>query len=205
MKTLAFVRHAESVANLGNQLAGQSDVPLSDKGRVDAAQLAARVLAEAQFDRLFSSPLVRAVQTAEPFAALSGLPVVTDPALMEQHIGVFTGWTYPEAEHDPRYEQDRTKRWDWAPPGGGESYRAMAERIRPFFARIDALPDGCRVLCFTHAVTLRLIVGLLENTLPVYPTTLARNGELLAVEYQGLGIPHKVTTRYWGSQVEGKA
>ena len=203
MKTLTFVRHAESVANVGNLLAGQSDFPLSDKGKADAARLPERLFQEFSVSHLFSSPLVRALQTAEPFARRTGLPVVTDAALMEQNIGVFTGWSYPEAEADPRYETERTKRWEWVPPGG-ESYRTMAERIRPFFLRIDALPEGAQVLCFTHAVTLRLIVGLLENTLPVYPTGLARNGEFLTVDYQGLGTHHVVKSRYFGDQVEGK-
>jgi len=204
MKTLAFVRHSESVANVGNLLAGQSDFPLSDKGKSDALNLAERLFRDFPVDKLFSSPLTRALQTAEPLARLSGLVVVTNPALMEQHIGVFTGWSYPDAEADARYEQDRTKRWEWAPPGGGESYRAMAARIRPFFHRIDELPDGTTALCFTHAVTLRIIVGILEDTLPAYPTGLTRNGEILAVDYQGLGRRHEIRSHYYGDQTEGR-
>lgn len=204
MKILSFVRHTESMANVQNLLAGQQDFPLSEKGKSDALVLAKRLHQAFPFDFVFSSPLVRAMQTAEPFAAATGLTIVTDNALREQNIGEFSGWSYPKAEADSRYQQDRSSRWEWAPPGGGESYRAMSERIRPFFDRIGALPDDVRVLCFTHAVTLRIIVGLLENTLPAYPTSLARNGEILTVEYTGLGVRHTVQSRYFGEQSEGR-
>lgn len=203
MKTLYFVRHAESEANVRNILGGQIDFPLSDKGRADAALLAERFTARYGVDRIVSSPLKRARETAEPFSVRLGLDLAFDPALMEQNMGVFSGMSYAEAEADPRYERDRTKRWDWTPPGG-ESYRAMADRIRPFFAFVDSLGDGTRLLCFTHAVTLRIVIGLLEDTLPVYPTSLTRNAEILAVEYSGLGRSHIVVSQYYGDQAEGR-
>jgi broad specificity phosphatase PhoE len=203
MKTLYFVRHAESEANVLNILGGQSDFALSDRGRADAALLAERFTARYGADLIVSSPLRRARETAEPFSIRLGLEVAPDPALMEQNMGVFSGLSYAEAEADPRYERDRTKRWDWTPPGG-ESYRAMADRIRPFFATVDKLADGTRLLCFTHAVTLRIVIGLLEDTLPAYPTSLTRNGEILAVEYTGLGKTHAVVSQYYGDQTDGR-
>jgi len=203
MKTLQFIRHTESVANVGNLLGGQSDFALSEKGIRDASVLAELFAARYSVDTIISSPLMRARQTADPFSDLLGLEVTLNAALLEQNIGVFSGWSYPAAEADPRYEPDRTKRWDWTPPGG-ESYRQMADRIRPFFTAMEALPNGSRILCFTHAVTLRIIVGLLENTLPVYPTALVRNGELLSVDYTSLGTPHVLRSEYYGDQLEGR-
>ena len=62
MKKLSFIRHAESVANVGNLLAGQSDFPLSEKGLADALRLAERLRDDLP-DALYSSPLTRAMQT----------------------------------------------------------------------------------------------------------------------------------------------
>jgi broad specificity phosphatase PhoE len=210
LKRLFFIRHAESVANERDVLAGQLDFALSDGGRKDAETIAARFASwlgkEAggeTIDRIISSPLLRAAQTAAPFSRIFGLPVETDQALMEQNLGIFSGMTYAEAEAHPGYEKDRTRRWDWLPQGG-ESYRSIADRLRPFFGRMEAIAEASRILVVTHAVTLRMITALLENSLPRYPTSIARNGELLAVDFSGLGEKHGLTPISLGSSAERK-
>jgi len=148
------------------------------------------------------------MQTAAPFAELAGLEIQTEAAIVEQDMGTFTGRTYSDAEADPAYELDKSRRWDWAPPGGGESYRMIAERIAPFFPRLDSLAARRgigSVLVVTHAVALRLIVATLEGTLPSYPTGLARNGEILEYEYAGGGRGTRLDSFYLGSDAEGKA
>ena len=210
MRRLYFVRHAESEANVLDILGGQIDYGLSGRGHQDAKNVAAGFAAwlgsgkpggmpgGKAIDRLISSPLLRARQTASPFSLLLGLAVETDPALMEQDMGIFAGKTFAEAEAHPGYQTDRSLRWNWAPQGG-ESYSSIAERLRPFFARLDALPDLSQVLVVTHAVTLRLICALLNNTLPDYPTSMARNGEIFAVDYEGLGRAHGLESLFFGS------
>jgi len=118
MPTQYFIRHTESEANVLHLLGGQSDFPLSDKGKRDADLLAGLFAARHTADHIISSPLARAQQTAEPFAKRLGLPILLNPALMEQNMGIFSGWSYARAEADPRYELDKTKRWHWSPPGG---------------------------------------------------------------------------------------
>lgn len=203
--TLSFIRHFESEANAANILGGCIDYRLTAKGRTQAEATAARVLAEKGIDRIISSPLSRALETAEPFARASGIKPQTDGALIEQNMGIFSGKTYEWSESHPAYELDKTARWDWVPPEG-ESYRMIAERLRPFFLGLDRLGTGQneRILVVTHAVTLRLIQALLENTLPVYPTRLARNGEILETEYRGLGTAHTFTYKYYGEDTVGK-
>jgi len=82
------VRHGESVYNAEGRIQGQSDVPLSDLG-LRQSQAIARALAELPIEAVYSSPLRRAMQTAEPLAACLGLVVQTDPRLMEINAGVF--------------------------------------------------------------------------------------------------------------------
>jgi Fructose-2,6-bisphosphatase len=205
--TLFLMRHAESEANALDILAGRKDYGLTRKGESDAEAVASRFLAGHRIDAIIASPLLRARQTAEPFARATGLEPRLDAAIAEQDMGVFAGKTYAQVEADPAYELDKSKRWDWAPPGGGESYRMIAARLVPFFKRLDDLRD-CgpeRLLVVTHAVTLRLMIATLEGELPSYPVTLARNGEILEYEYQGAGRGRRIGSFYAGAEAEGKA
>jgi broad specificity phosphatase PhoE len=203
------MRHAESEANALNVLAGRIDYPLTARGLEEAQAVARAFVPSHPLGAILSSPLARARQTAEPFAAMSGLAPESDEALVEQDMGIFAGKTYAEAEADPAYERERSRRWDWAPPGGGESYRMIADRLRPFFARLDAMvgayADKGGILVVTHAVTLRLVRALLEDSLPSYHVALARNAEILEVEYRGLGVRHEVGSHYYGKESEGRA
>ena len=55
------------------------------------------------------------------------------------------------------------------------------------------------ILIVTHAVTLRIIKGMLEDTLPVYPKKIANNGEIWMVEFKGLGNKHAVKSLFYGN------
>jgi len=181
MTVLFFIRHAESVANARHLLAGRVDFPLSETGKADANALALDFSSAEKLDAIWCSPLLRAQQTAAPFILACNAPLRIDERLQEQHLGKFSGMTYAEAEADPAYCRDRSARWDWTPEGGGESYRAIAERVRSFLADLRTTCEREqleRVLLVTHAVTLRLFRASLEATLPRYPEKIAENGEV---------------------------
>lgn len=192
---LYFIRHAESTANMKDILASRLDFPLSEKGFSDARKIAAAFTRNVRLDRIISSPLLRAKQTAEVFAREANLEVEIHTALIEQHLGRFSGMNYHELENHADYEHDRARRWDWIPAGGGESYAMIAERLRPFF---EELSHGSQqhVLVVTHAVTLRLVRALLENTIPAYPKEIAKNGEIWETEFYGLGIRHHIRSLF---------
>jgi broad specificity phosphatase PhoE len=193
MVQLFLIRHAESEANRLDLLAGQLDYQLTEKGRNDIALIAQQFYSEHAIDMIISSPLKRATQTAEAFASLYTIPVITDKRLIEQDIGIFQGKSYAELENDKEYEHDRTKRWEWIPKDG-ESYRTMADRLRSFFEMCIRDFNSKKVLIVTHAVTLRIIRGLLENTLPAYPSEIAKNGEVWITSLSEIGKAHKIET-----------
>ena len=199
MPTLFFMRHAESEANKAKYLASQTDVSITEEGAKAAEEIAGEFFRDFSVDNIYASPQLRARQTASPFSRISGLDVLIDPALSEQHLGRFTGMTYDEASTDPYFESDRTKRWDWEPEGGGESYRMLASRITPFFEKLEIIDNGSNFLIVSHAVTLRIIKGLLENTLPLYPEKIANNGEIWQVEFKDLGYRHIVKSLFYGN------
>ena len=87
---LFLIRHGESAYNAESRIQGQSDIPLSELGHRQS-EAAAEALAGASVDALYSSPLRRALETAQPIAARSNVPIATDPRLMEIDAGVFQG------------------------------------------------------------------------------------------------------------------
>jgi broad specificity phosphatase PhoE len=72
MKTIYFIRHTQSEANLKDILASRQDFPLTEKGRQEAVAIASEFKDIAQLDRIFCSPLIRAQQTAQPIAEAFG-------------------------------------------------------------------------------------------------------------------------------------
>ena len=199
MLTLFFMRHAESEANRNRTLASQTDVSLTPHGMQAAVEVAQDFLRDFSIDDIIVSPQLRACQTASPFEQISGKKAEIDKALSEQHFGRFTGMSYDAVKLDPSYEKDVNKRWEWVPGGGGESYQMLAARIVPFFARFENMDDNLNILIVTHAVTLRMIKGLLEDTLPIYPEKIANNGEIWKVKFLGLGKKHNVQSLFYGN------
>lgn len=198
MITLYVIRHAESEANAKRLLASRLPFPLTAAGRAEAETIAVQFAGIAALDRIVSSPLVRAVETAEPFGRVFGLPVETDERLAEQDLGAFSGLGYDEVKTMNDYERDATARWDWTPRGGGESYRMIADRVRDFLGALEDRPDGERLLLVTHAVALRLMRALLEDTLPAYPKDFPNNGEIWKLRYAGLGKRHEIESIFLG-------
>ena len=88
---LMFVRHGHSEANVAGVFANRGEgYPLTDTGRAQAAELADR-LGDLQVDRVYSSPLLRARQTADVSAARTGAPVTVTAALTECDMGELEG------------------------------------------------------------------------------------------------------------------
>ena len=84
-----FVRHGQSIANLQKIYAGQSDVPLTEKGREEAAAIAP-ILASISFDRVYSSDLSRAIETQQ--IALPGVEAdARSPLIREYDVGDIVG------------------------------------------------------------------------------------------------------------------
>ena len=190
------MRHAESEANSADILASQINFPLSTEGHQDAVTIAGELKQLLKIDRIISSPLLRAVQTAAPFSAENQCGIELEPLLIEQHLGKYAGLTYAELETAEGYMHDRTKRWQWIPDGGGESYQMIAERVTHFFEQLDEASET--VLVVTHAVTMRLIRAFLENAFPEYPRQIAHNGEIWKVAFTGSGKAHSIESIFLG-------
>ena len=94
---LLLIRHAESVGNRERRLQGRTDFPLTERGRHQAQELAA-ALSRLPVSAVYSSPIRRAVDTAEAVAARLGLAVDIQAALQEYDFGELSGLTWPEIQ-----------------------------------------------------------------------------------------------------------
>jgi broad specificity phosphatase PhoE len=102
--SFTFLRHGESVGNAEERFQGQSDYPLTDKGRQQAHALAERWLKDGvQFDLAVTSPLIRTQETAQIIANALKIPLEVDPVWVERDNGELSGLTREEVEqHFPR-------------------------------------------------------------------------------------------------------
>jgi 2,3-bisphosphoglycerate-dependent phosphoglycerate mutase len=133
---LICVRHGETFYNLAGRIQGQSDSDLSPLGQRQC-QAVAEALAAVKADAIISSPLRRALESAQCVADKLKLTVATDPRLMEINAGVFQGLTWDEIERQFPAEAVgwRSQDPDFRIPGG-ESRRDMMNRTREAFCAI---------------------------------------------------------------------
>jgi broad specificity phosphatase PhoE len=160
---LYVVRHGETEWNREQRLQGRTDVPLNETGRRQAHCLA-RYFQAHPISKILTSPLRRALATAEIIAGTTGGSFQIHEELVEIHHGVWQGLTVREIEvHHP----EMWKIWNTRPSSlelpEGESLRDVADRIRSLFRTVDASLDTCIV---THGVVSQvLLLGLMERDL----------------------------------------
>ena len=140
---IVFETHSRTVDNETGIATGWLPGRLSETGRSFARRLGERRRNDG-LAAVFTSDLARAVETADIAFGGSGIPVREDWRLRECNYGELNG--RPVAE----IEAERLRRIDELYPGG-ESYRAVVERVRGFLGDLSPEFDGSRVLLIGHA------------------------------------------------------
>lgn len=155
---ILLVRHGESQGNAERRFGGHTPTPLSELGHAQA-EATARALADENVTAIYSSDLLRAVQTAEPLARETGLRVERTEAFRERSVGLMEGLTFEEAAATHPEEYAALLRRDFERVlAGGESYRQMLDRAS---ARLDLAIEenrGGNVAVFSHTGTICILV-----------------------------------------------
>ncbi len=154
MSQLLLVRHGQTDANVAGLLLGRTDPPLNDSGRAQAEAAAERVASFAP-ERVLTSPLLRAVETAEIVAARCGLTVDAEDRLIEIDYGEYDGLPFAALP------TDLVRRWrteaDFAPPGG-ESLASVGVRMAALGVELlGALANG-PVVAVSHVSPIKAAV-----------------------------------------------
>jgi probable phosphoglycerate mutase len=151
-------RHGQTNWNIENRFQGHSDIPLNDVG-VAQAERAAPLLMALQPEKIISSDLVRAQQTASALAKLSNLDIHIDAGLRETNGGKWEGKTGAE---NRAADYERFVTWldgDDAPAGEtGERRSEIAERAVNAIVRA-LTPELSTLIVVTHGGTARCILG----------------------------------------------
>ncbi len=172
LRMVVLLRHGQTDYNVAGRMQGHIDSVLTETGVAQAAHVAPEIARLAP-DRLISSDLARAADTAEAVAAASGQPVKLDSRLRETHLGEWQGQTVAEIE-EAYPGAIATWRSDpaWAPPGG-ESRIEVVRRAMPVVEELDdefsSGPDTTAVLIAHGGLIAGLVCGMLALPAATWP------------------------------------
>lgn len=159
---LVLWRHGLTEWNATGRFQGQADIPLNDVGVRQASAAAAAVAAQRP-TALWASPLLRAQRTAEELAAVTGLPIHTDPRLMEINVGSWAGWTLSDAiAQDPEFGRALSEGQDYRRSATGETCMEVSARMAQCLREIAAQREGKVTAVVCHGMAIRMgVAGLL--------------------------------------------
>jgi 2,3-bisphosphoglycerate-dependent phosphoglycerate mutase len=159
-----LLRHGESVGNAEDLHQGHYDFPLTETGRAQVRALAQRWQSQAvTFDRMVSSPLLRASQSAEILAESLGLSIEYDPLWMERDNGRLAGLSF--AEGVQRYPPPAFIH-PYLPIGEtGESNWMLYLRAGQAVQSLIARPPGC-YLVVSHGAILNMVLYAMLGIVP---------------------------------------
>ncbi|MET7392658.1 histidine phosphatase family protein [Dactylosporangium sp. NPDC005572] len=153
---MVLVRHGETPFTAGKRYSGRGDVPLSDRGREQAARAAARALELAPgIEVVVCSPLTRCRDSA---AAFTGLPVEVDDDLVECDFGEWEGLTFGEVRERYPAELDRWLASTAVAPPGGESFQQVSMRVRRAVRRLQERYEGRQIAVVSHVTPIKLLL-----------------------------------------------
>ena len=172
MTLLTLVRHGQTDWNLSRRIQGSTDIPLNETGRADA-HAAADHLADGIHHVVYSSPLVRARETAEIIAERLGLPLAPpESGLREREFGEGEGMLVEE--YIAAYG-------DWhSPVPGAESLEGVGLRARDALHRIAresrrrSAPAAESVIVVAHGGVIRALIDQVSGG------TLPKEGQVIA-------------------------
>ena len=152
-----LIRHGQSEGNAERRFGGHTATPLSPRGRKQA-QAMANALKDEELTAIYSSDLARAVETAQPLAKLTGLPIQTTNAFRERSVGVMEGLTFEDAaqQHPEQYAALLRRDFEHVLTGG-ESYRQLLDRAWQKLDEIIAQNQGGRIAVFSHTGTICIL------------------------------------------------
>lgn len=158
MTTLLLIRHGESLANREGFFAGQCDVPLEEKGLVQARLTAKFIHSRYHADQVYASDLCRALDTGRAVADPLGLPVIAEPRLREIFSGQWQGRSFPHIldQYGPDYRVWLTDIGNCTCTGG-ESISQLSRRVCAALEEIAAKNPGKTVVVATHATPIRAV------------------------------------------------
>jgi Fructose-2,6-bisphosphatase len=164
--TIILVRHGQTYWNQKEKMQGQINIPLTERGKQQAANLS-DTLHDYHFDICYASPLSRAVDTAKIVLHDETVPLITNNLLLEQACGLAEGTSYHEDlfyRFRPAYTY-HTDPEHYVPLDGGETFNQLYERCDRIIQELlmPAAEQYRTILVASHGVTLCALSGRLRQ------------------------------------------
>ncbi len=206
---LYMVRHGETDWNKARKIQGQVDIPLNAFGR-HLAEETGKGLASIPFEACISSPLERAVETAELILEGRPVPIFTDRRIIEMAFGVWEGgccseegWDLPQ---EFRYFFHAPEKY--VAPEGGEDFYMVRDRLESFLTELYQKKEwqDKNILITTHGAALCGMLNVIKNQ-PVseyWGVGVHKNCAVTEVEVTG-GVPVILSENYAYYKDEVKA
>ena len=157
---LYIIRHGETVWNALGKLQGRNDIELNEKGREAAGRLGQK-LEKISFDKIYSSPLIRAYETACLIRGHRNIPIIRDEHLLEMNFGIAEGtvWTNWKNTEFHTFFDDTA---NFIPPEGGESFEQVSSRTKEFLQKViePQWQTARRIMIVAHGA---LNAGIIKN------------------------------------------
>lgn len=165
-----LIRHGETDYNKVRRLQGVTDIPLNARG-IELAQKTAERLKDIHFDRIYTSPLIRARKTAEIIRGNRDLEIIPTEGLREISFGDYEGLTILKDQYnipDPDFCNFFDAPEKYHTPPNGESIEHLRQRTTAFMREIIRTPEyqELTLLMASHGAAIRGILSGLQK-LPV--------------------------------------
>ncbi len=165
-----LIRHGETDYNKQRRLQGIGDIPLNARG-IELARRTAEGLLDVPFDKIYTSPLIRAKKTAEIIRGSRDIEIIPTDSLLEISFGDYEGLTVREEDYnipDPEFRNFFDAPHLYHTPPNGESIEQMRERTTSFIRQVmeDPKQEGKTILMASHGAAIRGILSGLQG-LPV--------------------------------------
>lgn len=180
---LYIIRHGQTDWNIAKKIQGRQDIPLNERGHFQA-QCLGKAMENRPITAVFSSPQIRAMETAIAVASPAGVPVIPVRDLMEINYGVWEGKTEEELLRDDRalYEAWWSHPAETAPPEG-ESINQVNERCRQAWKEIKPQLTGDAAIVAHGGLLAHFMEQLLGNE-SIAASTVAHNASITTIEYE---------------------
>lgn len=159
-----MIRHGETDWNIVKRLQGRSDIPLNEEGR-RLARVTAKALEEVPFARIYTSPLLRAKETAQIIKGNRNIPFIEEERLQEISFGIYEGFYCAEEHYTipaPDFINFFKKPESYIAPEGAEAIETLCKRTTDFLQELVHTTEyqNENILLSTHGAALR---GLLST------------------------------------------
>lgn len=193
MTTLIFIRHGQSIGNMRGEFLGHTDLDLSEKGYAQVKRTAEYIAKNYKPDKIYSSDLLRAYNTAKAVDDLVCVGIVKNKNLREIYAGEWEGKTFSQLEK--HYNKDYSV---WladignASCTGGETVSELQERVLSEVKKIAEENNGKTIVIATHATVIRVLScvwkGVTKDKMKDIPW--GRNASVSIVDYSdGIWTP----------------